>query len=1154
MKRVFLALWLAALLPAQNTSGSLSGTVQDSAGAMIGNAKVTLTGENNGFVRTVSTNKEGFYNYPDLTPATFTLKVEHSGFKSFSRTGIAIGAADRRTENIQLTIGQLSESITVTAEAVTVNLSSGERSGTLTGEQLDQIALRGRDIFDAISLMAGVVDTTDGRDAPGPGSIGGIYIMGGRNDSKNMTVNGATNLDTGSNGSVHSMPSMDSVAEVKVLISGYSAENGRNPSSIAITTKGGGKQFHGSAGWYVRNTALNANDYFNNRAGRNRTPYKYNIGGYTIGGPVILPKFNRDRNKLFFFFNQEIQRKNVQYGTRTITVPSLLEREGDFSQSRNASGSQLVNVNDPANNKILFPGRIIPPSRLTDIGKNILNFFPKPNYVDANIINRYQWNYFTSEVGAYPRRTDSGRIDFSPKQNWQLFASGSYNTDKQNTLYGIWVDGSLNFPIGTPIVFQQPGKSASLTSTNTISATIFNQATVAYSQNTLTYFPLDPTKLDRTKLGINIAQRNPALNPDNLIPNMTFGGIQNAANPSLSDGTPYFNQNTIMTFVDNVSKISRTHTYKLGFYFEHTQKLQSANASTRGTLNFTNDPNNPLDSNNAYANALLGNYSTYAEATGRPKGNFLFTNTEFYLQDTWRIRKNLALDYGIRFYHDPPQYDNNGQLASFSPASYNPAKAPVLLRPVTVNGVKVAQDPITGKTYGQGLIGTFAPGQGDPTNGTIIGGKNGVPNGLYTTMPLVAAPRFGFSWDPFSNGKTAIRGGGGVYFDRIQGNPVMGQIANPPSVFSPTQYYGTFADIQATATAGFLAPSGSVTSLATKGQQQSVYNFNLSIQRQITKVTMLEVGYGGSLGRHQLWQRNINPVPLGATFLNLNPQNRDPTTTTNTALPPNFLRPYQGFGDIFLYEFANSSNYNSLQVTFQHRMNRNLNIAASYTWSKALDASDSYNQAVDPFLPARSRNYGPAGFNRTHVFNTNFYYNLPKSRSSHRPLRMIANGWTLSGVTRINTGAPFTLAYGILNGITGPTGSPSATARLQVVDPKAPLAQRFSPPPQPAGQGNLPWSSTSTAPQVGNLGRNTETGFGTANFDLSFYREIKLTERVRSTLRFEGYNALNHTQFSGQDTTIRFDNTSGVNYNTLFSQPTSARPARVIQIALRMQF
>ena len=406
--------------------------------------------------------------------------------------------------------------------------------------------------------MAGVVDTSDGRDAPGPTSIGNIYIMGGRNDSKNMTIDGVTNLDTGSNGSVHSMPSMDSVAEVKVLMSAYSAEYGRNPSSINIITKGGGKQYHGSAAWYVKNEAFNANDFFNNRAGRPRTPYRYNVANYQIGGPILLPKINRNRNKLFFFFNQEFQQQVVQYGTKLVTVPTALEREGDFSQSHNTNGT-LVNVNDPLNGKALFPGRVIPQSRLTPIGKSILNLFPLPNYKDANPINVYQYNLFTSAAAPYPRRTETLRVDYSPKANWQLYASVSNNADKQNTLYGLWVDGSLNFPI-TPIVFEQPGRLATLHSTNLIGSKFFNEASVAVSQNTLTYSPLDPSLLDRTKLGITIPQRNPSLNPLNLIPNMTFGGIANAANPSLSDGTPYFNQNTIYSFIDNVSKVSGRHT------------------------------------------------------------------------------------------------------------------------------------------------------------------------------------------------------------------------------------------------------------------------------------------------------------------------------------------------------------------------------------------------------------------------------------------------------------------------------------------------------------------------------------------------------------------------------------------------------------------
>ena len=295
----FLLLLLPALLPAQNTSCSLAGTVQDPAGAVVPGAKVTLTGEGNGFVRTVSTTHEGFFSLPDLTPATFTISIEAPGFKTYRETGILISADEHRSlGQVKLQVGQVSDSVTVSAEAVTVNTENGERAGTLSGEQLDEIALRGRDIFDAISLMPGVVDTSDGRDSPSPTSIGNIYILGGRNDSKNMTVDGVTNLDTGSNTTVHSMPSMDSVAEVKVLMSAYSAENGRNPSSINVITKGGGTQYHGQVAWYFRNEDLNANNYFSNQAGRPRQEYRYNIGSYFIGGPVPKSRSQQEETVL----------------------------------------------------------------------------------------------------------------------------------------------------------------------------------------------------------------------------------------------------------------------------------------------------------------------------------------------------------------------------------------------------------------------------------------------------------------------------------------------------------------------------------------------------------------------------------------------------------------------------------------------------------------------------------------------------------------------------------------------------------------------------------------------------------------------------------------------------------------------------------------
>jgi len=870
---------------------------------------------------------------------------------------------------------------------------------------------------------------------------------------------------------------------------------------------------------------------------------------------VVLPKLPQLRQRLFFFFSQEFQRQVQNYGVKEVTVPTALERAGNFSQSFTNTGS-LIKVNDPLNNKVQFPGNIIPASRFNPIGQAILNMFPRSNFHDLNPINQYQWNYYANASEPYPRRTETARLDYSPRDNWQLYLSVSNNADSQAVPYNAgnagWVAGSLNFPL-VPISYQQPGRLATIHSTNTIAGGTFNEASLAASQNQLTFSPLDLAAVDRTALGINIAQRNPSLNVLNAIPNMTFSGnIANPANPTMNDGTPYFNQNTIFSFFDNVSRVRGTHSYKIGIYYEHTQKLQSASSPTRGTLSFNTDGNNPLDSNHPFANALLGNYDSYSEATGRPQGNWKYTNTEWFIQDTWHARRNLSLDYGVRFYHDPPQFYARGQLSSFVPSNYTYANAPVLLRPVKVNGTNYAQNPVTGQLYSTGLVGDFAPGIGNLNDGIVIGGQNGTPNGLFKAAPIAVAPRFGFAWDPFGEGKTVIRGGGGVYLDRIQGNPVM-NLLQQPAYYSPTQFYGTFNDIAASASTGYLSPSGTTYSLASKGHQQQVYSFNLQIQRQLSHSDVISVGYAGSLGRHLLLERNINAIPLCSTFLTINPQNQNPQNTS--ALPNNFLKPYQGFGTLYLYEFANNSNYHSLQASIQHRLGRKFNLDANYTFSKALDCSDGYSSAVDPFLDPRERNYGPAGFDRRHVFSSNFYWTLPSPGRSTglRPLGWIADNWALSGVARMMTGGPVTPSYSLVNGISSPTGSPDDTARAQVVDPNAPLPLRFGPPPEPANQAKVPWAIASNDPQLGNLGRNNFYGHGVNNWDLSLYRNIKLTERVNSQLRLETYNTFNHTQWGGYNSALQF-NSSAVMVNSAFDTPNSARPPRRIQVAVRVWF
>ncbi|MBL8229656.1 MAG: carboxypeptidase regulatory-like domain-containing protein [Bryobacterales bacterium] len=1122
----------------QNISSGLSGTVVDPTDSVIPGVGIQVASLQTGFKRETMTNESGFFAFPDLTPGTYTLFIRQTGFKNYEQKEIALNSGDQRTlGRIKLELGEASQAVSVTADTAQVQLASSEKSSSLTQEDIQNFALRGRDVMDAIALMPGVVDTSEGRESPSQTSTQGLFLAGGRDNSKNVAIDGVTTLDTGSNGSVHSMPSMDSVGEVKVLLSNYAAEYGRNSGgAITIITRGGGKQFHGSAGWYHRHEGYSANNWLNNQRGVQRPPYRYNIGSYTFSGPIYIPgKFNRGRNKLFFFWSQEFQRQLVEYGSRTVTVPTERERMGDFSDSRNTNGALRI-VRDPlteraANgNKVPFAGNVVPISRQDPLGQRILSVFPLPNFVDPIPNRRYQWNHIAIASGSYPRRTEILRLDYQPMQKLQTNIRISNTADRQEVPWGLWVNGGVNFPL-TPVIFRQPGRGATLRATWTVSPTTFNEFTAGLSQNRLWYYPRDPEKVDRNKLGINLPQWNPNLNAGNFIPNMNFSQVQNWANPSMADGVPYDNANLILAITDNLSRIWKTHQFKFGFYYERTRKDQSANAATRGTINFNNNQLSEYDTGFTYANAFIGSFNTYTEASARPRGNYFFRNLEFYAQDAWRVKPNLLLDFGVRFYANPPTYDRGLQLHTFSPNAYDPAKAPVLLRPaLDENGRTVAVDPVTGRKFGEGFIGTYAPGIGVPAIGMVRAG-NGVPKGLYAIPPVMLAPRFGFSWDPFKRGRTAIRGGGGVFYDRIQGNMTYNMLPNPPSIFTPTVYYGTLQTLAQTSGSGVLAPSGTVRAIFGDNPMPTTYNFSLGVQQQLRRGTLLDVSYVGALSRHQLWQRNINAIPLYSTHLEVNPQNRNPARPNN-ALPGDFLRPIQGYGDILLYEFAATSNYNSLQTRITQRFGRNFNWGASYTFSKALGTSPNDGFTVSPFYSPRSWHYGVLNYDRRHVIAVNYNWVMPWKKN------VLARGWQVSGITRGQSGAPFTPGYTLVNGA-DITGSSSQAARLVVVDGNAPIEQRFRAPMRG---------------ELGNLGNNTMRHPGFLNFDISLYRNFKW-ERWSSQLRLETYNSFNHPQFSSVSTGTRWEGAGSTEQtDPLFGEPISARPPRRIQLALRINW
>jgi hypothetical protein len=1102
-----------------------------------------VTAAGTGFVRVATTNQEGFFSLPDLTPSTFSISITAPGFKTYTQSGVAITSGEQRSLGVvRMQVGEATESVEVTAEAAQVMTASGERSAVLGDQDLSSLAVKSRDFMDAVALLPGVVDLNESREAPGLTSTSGVYMAGGRDAQKNVTIDGMTNVDIGSPTNVKTMPSMGAVAELKVLMSNYAAEYGRNSGgSVMVITKGGGRQFHATAGWYHRHEQFAANSYFNNKSGVKRAPYRFNIFDFTLSGPIYIPgKFNSDRTKLFFFVSEEFQRQLVNVGNKTVTVPTAAERTGDFSQTYDVN-SRLRTIYDAQANQTPFPGNRIPANRISAMGASVLNLFPMPNYVDPEPSRRYQWNYLSNRSYSNPRRSDLVRLDYSPRQNIQIYGRYSRYWDESVAYYGPWVVGSVNFPL-TEFTYRVPGRGVTIHSTVTLSPSLFNEFTVGMSANTNQYFPNDIARVSRTGTGVNIPSWYPANNPTGLLPNMSFSGVANPANPSMDNRiSSYMNNkryNPTYSLVENLSKVYRTHTIKVGVYLERSMAYPYANNQVRGTVSFAVDRTNPLDSNYAYSNALTGVYQSYTESNVQPLVKLRFSNNDWYVQDDWRVKPRLFLNYGVRFSNAPPMWDGLLRQATFIPGLYDAAKAPALLRPaLNASRSKIAVDPRTGAVYAGVLVGTFAPGAGDPANGMAQVAQNGYGRSLFTTPAVSVAPRFGFSWDPTGKGRTSIRGGAGVFYNRPGMGVMHSLAAQPPVAYTPTVYFGTLETLGSVGGSGILAPTA-VTAMYGDQKHTATYNYSFGVQQQAPGRILVDVSYVGSVSRHLWYTRNINAVPAGAQFLDLHPENADPSAPTS-ALSANFLRPYQGWGDITQYNFAGNSTYNSLQASVTRRFGRGL-FASSYTFSKVLGIASADTDAVSVFFNPRDRNYGVLSYDRPHVLTLRYNYRLPEpgKHFRQRALGVVTDNWEISGVSRFMSGAPFTPSFNTVDSA-NITGTPSEGARPYVKDPAAAAVDRFGRP----ARGTF-----------GNTGQNVLRNYGMNNWDISLYRRIPLREGGKYIqLRFESYNTFNHTQFSSVSTAARFD-AQGNQVDSLFLQPTAARTARRVQLAMRLNW
>lgn len=1202
---------------AQTTSGSLSGKVSDSQGAAIPGAKVQVTSKLRNETRTAQTGDDGRYVFAQLPPDTYRLHVEAKGFKAFDLEGVVLNANDKiSAPDAELQVGTVSESVIVTSSGEQLQTESAERSSAITSDQVQNIPINGRSYLSLTRLAPGVVNTNDYKVA-GHAGLSNISINGARNNQNNLTLDGVGNVDTGNNGDQLATVSIDAVSEFKILSSNYQAEYGRSSGAqISVITKSGTNEFHGSGYLYHRHEGLNANSWTNNRERQQRGFFRLNNFGYTIGGPTYLPRFGQGgksywsgKDKMYFFFSQEFQRQLRPQGNRNVTMPTALERTGDFSQSVDNNGNKVFirdftkpgtcnSSNTPANPGACFIDNgvlnKIPANRLYTPGLAILKVFPAPNAIgQGNGFN------FRSQISdSYPRREDLVRIDFKKSDSLSMFFRYVNNVDVLSSFYGSFVLGTNN-PL-TPIIDARPGRALAFSATKTFNSTTVNEFTIGFGKNQIN---IDASNAALTRAATGLSSL-PALFPgaiqNDYIPQFNFNGGRIANGPNYgTNNAPFFNYNRTFDVVDNFSKIVDRHALKLGLYYQHSWKDQTVFTNANGNINFIETASNPLDTGFGFANAATGVFQTFNQASSYPTGRYRYTNLEFYVQDTWKVQSRLTLDYGLRFYYIQPQYDQALQTSTFLPQLFDPNKAPRLYRPILgtdpvtgATNVRVAFDPVTGQVLPGTEIGKIVPGSGDLLNGIAKAGDK-ISKYLQDSPGILFAPRFGMAYDLTGRGNYVLRGGAGIFYDRYQGNETFDMLGNPPTIFTPTISNGRLQDITpiTNVQTALLAPSG-LNAFAVEGFIPTVYQFNVGLQTKLPYRFRLDVSYVGSQSRHLLQRLNLNAIPYGTLYKR---ENQDPSRfaggvvpvvepnlnpayaaaglsfSGSNALPTDLLRPYRGFGNINIHQMGGNANYNSLQTSLERRFAKQLFVQLSYTWSKALGLSNVDTDFVRIDNKTHLANYGPLASDRRHNLVINSIYDLPpvsRWAGGNKVVKLFGDNWQLSGIYVWQNGAPYQITCSIsgVNGTTNLAGSATENANRCAVagdpgvghsgDPYRQFNQSVFRPMLP---GSLGLES----------GRNFMVGPGINNIDLSLQKSFGFGENRRLELRIDAFNALNHTQFNGVNSNLNFSSLSNLTPTNLpfdssgnfifanrngFGTANGVRDPRILQMVARIVF
>jgi hypothetical protein len=1147
----------------QAPTGSISGIVIDQQGAAVMGATVTATNQETKVNYTTKTVESGAFLFPNLPAATYTIAVEQAGFKRFVQKDLILpNNAAISAGGLKLEIGQVSQSVEVAAKGEQLQTDTAEQATSVTTRQIENTTVAGRTPLALLTLVPGMY--TDGDFSTANNQTGNIYSNGAQATQFNVQLNGASNLDTGSKTKMMATVSLDMVQEFRVLTSNFDARYGLNAGAqIIMLTKSGGSAFHGAGYWYYRDRGLNANPWTNNRDGLPKPGYHFNYEGYNIGGPAYIPgRFNTSKSKLFFFWAEEYQQQLIPEGVHNVTVPTALERQGNFSQTlTNNNPSSPFHPKDYQNNGAPFPGDIIPANRLFAPGVALLKLYPLPN-----VSGQINYNYQSQISDTEPRHEQHLKLDYNATPRWRF--SGSLTNLPSDSLTSYYCPSGYSlcpsFPI-TPIAYRHPGYVMTLNATTTIGPTLVNDFLFDIATHPVTVLPTDSSALTTTTTGINL----PTLYPpyDNWIPRVSFNGsrIQNA--PSFDTGggewTPFKTYNTTFEFHDDLTKAFNKHTVMTGIFFQRNRKDQSAYAKTSGHYDFGDNSADPYDTGFGFANAAIGTFYSFTQANKYLTGQYRYTNLEFYLQDYWKISPRVTVNLGVRAFYIQPYYDKSGLSSNFLADKYDPKQAPRLYWPVLNSaGQRVGIDRATGQLVPATLIGLIVPNSGSLTDGVFLAGQ-GINQYLMQSPGLMGAPRVGIAWDVTGKQNLVFRAGTGLYYDRILSNDIGNMTANPPSLYQSVIYNDLATNISGAQQ--YLSPFG-INAIDYNGKVPSILNYSAGIQAKLPSAVRLDVAYVGSINRHQKATVNLNAVPYGGYFL---PQNQDPTksstaTLGSSAYSSNFLAPYQGYSSVNDLEFGATSNYNAMQVKLDRWFGKGLFLAGAFTWSKCM--------AVNGFRIdnlSRYANYYPCSYNIPLNLTFNYVYDIPGANKwgslNNVATRALFNGWQLAGLTQFRNGTPYSVGFSIPGYSSQTLTGSDQGARVMIVG--NPLNGVTS--SGPYGRLN---PTVFLPPQVGSRGtessQNYLVGPGVNEWQMGIHRNFAIRERAKLQFRMEAVrNIFNHTQYSGINSTVNFTSisnptitnpafnpTTGALNKSGFGNISGVRSPRVLQVVVKLTF